>query len=370
VDSWLLNQGLVVQSTYPGGNSFVLIQAYPGNPATFYMGTINSARWLLYTENSGETGGNAGSNFNIVALQDDGSWLSHVMWFRRNDQAISMVGPAFCNRSLTVAGDAVFNGGTTTVNGALNVGGNMGVNNIWVNGSLFGRPDSWIYIGSNVKLVNDIQVDGTINCSHNANMAGDVHCNAVFGPNGLYAGGDTDMGLWRGSSTRIMQFAARWYWQWQNNDGTAGFVRDGTYFWVMRAADNLCYNQLGPVGGYGGYANFSDRRSKVNVAASQRGLDAIMQLQPVEFTRIHATPDKWSTKASPRRELGFVAQDVMGVIPEAVTKFGYTLADGSGGLDSADPSLALDTDAIIATMVNAIKTLAGRVASLEARRGA
>jgi hypothetical protein len=60
-------------------------------------------------------------------------------------------------------------------------------------------------------------------------------------------------------------------------------------------------------------------------------------------------------------EIGFSAQQVQPIIPEAVHIMGSTLPNGSGGLDTDDPSLGVITTAILAAAVNAIKEIEARL---------
>jgi hypothetical protein len=80
----------------------------------------------------------------------------------------------------------------------------------------------------------------------------------------------------------------------------------------------------------------------------------------VSFTRADPT-------TGAQEEIGFVAQDVQPIVPEAVWQAGIPLRDGSGGLDSADPTLGLTSETITALNVNAIKELNALIASLTDR---
>ncbi len=78
----------------------------------------------------------------------------------------------------------------------------------------------------------------------------------------------------------------------------------------------------------------SDRRMKENISYFHNGLDKIMRLEPARFDYIKGQ----------KEQLGFIAQDVQSVIPEAVT-----VTDEKTGM------LGLKTNFIIPYMVNAIK---------------
>jgi hypothetical protein len=99
---------------------------------------------------------------------------------------------------------------------------------------------------------------------------------------------------------------------------------------------------------------------KTGIAPANKGLAEIIQLQPVSFTRSDPT-------TGAQEEIGFVAQDVQPILPEAVWQMGIPLRDGTGGLDSADPTLAISEATISAISVNAIKELNSIITALTAR---
>jgi hypothetical protein len=156
-----------------------------------------------------------------------------------------------------------------------------------------------------------------------------------------------------------MQFAPSWYWEWSSADGTLSWVANfpAVNFWTMRTGDRFCFNNLGPVGG-SYFSIQSDERAKTDIVPAKYGLSEIMALEPIEFTRIND---------GSKREIGFSAQQVRGVIPEAVNPFGATLPDGSGGIDTDNPSLGIDTTPVIAALVNAVKELTARLTEQEGR---
>lgn len=119
----------------------------------------------------------------------------------------------------------------------------------------------------------------------------------------------------------------------------------------------------------------SDRRLKQNENLLPYGLAEINQLQPKTF--------EWN-RATGRTELGFIAQDVAHVLPEAVDgkKYPYQWQMDSEGNPKFDkdgnPVLRLDDDGnpiermlglnyngIVATLVKAVQELSAKVAALE-----
>ena len=172
-----------------------------------------------------------------------------------------------------------------------------------------------------------------------------------------------DFGFGVGGSGRIFSFMPSFYLDLAMAGPTAGtlqYVVSNGPLWVMRASDDFCFNPQSAVGGNGAYINSSDRRMKEAIAPTTKGLAEVLQLEPVEFTRADPTNGA-------HREIGFVAQDVQPIVPEAVWSVGIPLRDGSGGLDSEEPTLGLSEATITALLVNAIKELHAANAALTAR---
>ncbi|MGA2174755.1 MAG: tail fiber domain-containing protein [Verrucomicrobiota bacterium] len=93
--------------------------------------------------------------------------------------------------------------------------------------------------------------------------------------------------------------------------------------------------------GGGSWNTFSDARLKDVGAAFTHGMEALAALQPVHY---HYKPENPLNLPSQPDYIGVVAQQVQGVIPEAVQK-------------NQDGYLTVNNDPIIWTMVNAIKEL-------------
>ncbi len=91
----------------------------------------------------------------------------------------------------------------------------------------------------------------------------------------------------------------------------------------------------------------SDARLKRDVAPSTRGLAAVLALKPVSFA--------WIDRPDTSSHLGFIAQDVREVLPEAVNQ-----ADDEMG------TLSIRTLELIPVLVRAIQELEARLTELEA----
>jgi hypothetical protein len=211
-------------------------------------------------------------------------------------------------------------------------------------------------------------LDGTGNLSVAGNIGGTGATSSISVPGNIT--GQTAVwnvpgafGFAPGGLGRKFLFGTQYYWEWDQSSGALTWVSNGTPMWNMRATDGLTFNSVAAVGGVGPYLNTSDRRTKTTITPSTKGLTEVLQLQPVSFTR-----DYPGVPAGAPEEIGFIAQDVQTVVPEAVWGAGIvTLADGTGGLDSTDPTLAISESTITALNVNAIKELNDLIASLTAR---
>lgn len=153
--------------------------------------------------------------------------------------------------------------------------------------------------------------------------------------------------------------------RWDGGSGTLYWRWGGVDFWVWRN-DLICYNNRGAVGGYGAYANFSDRRMKENIEPAIEGLKEILQLNPVTFNRVRRFGEDEKT-IRPQQEIGFIAQEVLPVLPQAVRVAGIELHDRTGGLNHDEPTLSLTSETITAALVNAVKELHAEIEMLKAR---
>lgn len=218
-----------------------------------------------------------------------------------------------------------------------------------------GGHRGWVNNGREVMSLNP---SGSLSVIENLSgnyLQSTTHIVAI---NGGVSALNGQMWMTAGGGGRIIQLAPNWYWDWNSTDGTHMWIRDGAAFWVMRVGDNFCYNNLGPVGGTY-FSVQSDERAKTDITPARYGLSEIIALNPIEFTRIND---------GRKREVGFSAQQVRKVIPEAVNPFGAKLPDGTGGIDTDEPSLGIDAMPVIAALVNGMKELAAEIAALKAAR--
>ena len=111
----------------------------------------------------------------------------------------------------------------------------------------------------------------------------------------------------------------------------------------------------------GGTYHSSDRRHKTNIVDNPYGLEEILQLQPRKFNRISSDG---SIEESQGDILGFIAQEVIEVIPEAVKYYADEDEPNENGWCRA---YSLSPEYIVSTLVSAMKELSAKNDALEAR---
>ena len=199
----------------------------------------------------------------------------------------------------------------------------------------------------------------------NLNQGGNGVALFVSGANS----GGTRLGIRRGTGT---SGAASYLAMRRLNNNTS-------FFWTDESGD-FRVGDIGQVGSTNGTVvgtQTSDRRVKQDITSYVGGLDLIEQLNPVNFKY---------TQDSDRVRVGFIAQDVQSVIPEAVYDTGERIAIYKtnpvpmadlgnkpdpqpkliGYLPEDEPTkLAMDYVEIIPALVNAVKELSAEVKALK-----
>jgi hypothetical protein len=166
---------------------------------------------------------------------------------------------------------------------------------------------------------------------------------------------NANFGLGSSGGNNSLTFGAGWAWTWASANGTMVWQNpNGGVGWQMNPGSPfLAYNPIGPVGGNGPYADISDGRAKQEITPTDVGLNEILAIEPISFRRRQTGRGETDPRSL---ELGFSAQQLQSVIVEAVVAVDNT----------DDPLLAINTTALVAALVNAVKTLAARVEVLEA----
>jgi len=192
---------------------------------------------------------------------------------------------------------------------------------------------------------------GNVNASNSVTASVDISAvRNISAGAALFAHG-SNIVIGPGGSGRIMQMQGGYYWDFSTTTGDAIWVMNNQQCWVMSALDGRCYNNLAWVGGHGAYRDVSDERLKTDITPATVGLPEILAIEPINFHRLGPEGEVY-----PADEIGFSAQNVQPIIPEAVTEAGIGLPD----------ALAVASEMILAAVVNAIKTLDQRITVLEA----
>ena len=243
----------------------------------------------------------------------------------------------------------------------------------WVNSQGF-ATQSWV-LGQGYATTSYVSTNylplagGSISGSLSVNSGINVPNGGVTAHAGVFASPDGALSLYQSADgTRYCQYIAGFCLQLitpavSGFDWTYVMQRYGATWTQWRGSDMIFYNFLAAIAGTGAYINMSDSRAKQDIADETRGLDVIERLQPKSFLRIPTAEEA----PEPLREIGFLAEEVRDLLPEAVREIGIPLADGSGTMDE-DPTLGIAESMLLPAVVNATTELAGRVKALAGAR--
>jgi hypothetical protein len=101
----------------------------------------------------------------------------------------------------------------------------------------------------------------------------------------------------------------------------------------------------------GGYATGSDRRRKRNITTIDNALDTVKQLTGKRFQTVNSVNEVQEHVSKNGYKLGFIAQEVEDIIPEAVQYH----ADEDDASENWNSAYAMDYGSVVALLVNAIK---------------
>jgi hypothetical protein len=223
--------------------------------------------------------------------------------------------------------------GTSSMSGRLNVKAvddtASGGVRLWGYNDGAGNGDRTVYISS---------ISGSGNYNANINYSAWNHLFSIGGvekaridsSGNLLVGGTAPLGGIQGVSsyTNFVVGISSQYWKMTNSSATFYFGYNG----VDKATIN---------GSTGAYTAVSDVNKKKDFEASEIGLDAVMQLQPKMFRMLDDADDA-------PKHLGFIAQEVQPLIPQA-----YSEQDGPDG----QKFIGLQDRPIIAALTKAIQEL-------------
>jgi hypothetical protein len=173
--------------------------------------------------------------------------------------------------------------------------------------------------------------------------------------------GDGQQQMYQPPGVHRYAFNNGWTWDWVTATGDltwyANTVGAFITFIATGASQFHAVNWLGPWQGQP-YITVSDERTKRDIEPSTVGLAEVLKIAPIRFHR----PGK------ARVEIGFSAQQLAAVLPEAVVPVGTPEQEGPGSLASDDPMLGITSETVVAALVNAVRTLSARIEVLEGTR--
>jgi hypothetical protein len=161
---------------------------------------------------------------------------------------------------------------------------------------------------------------------------------------------------------------ASWFSVYPAGDGNTYILRNTGYSFLFGTATNqatagfsqqMSISSNGSIGAPSGtnIYNASDARLKKNISTTTYGLNTISALNPVKFNWI----DGFEPTEDGKDMLGFIAQEMQNIIPEAVESFGSSV-DLNGTIIS--DTLRVNEKFIIPVLVKAIQELSAENTSL------
>lgn len=117
------------------------------------------------------------------------------------------------------------------------------------------------------------------------------------------------------------------------------------------------YAALFSINSFTAWSFGSDRRIKDNIEDLDYGLEAVLSMRPRQYT----------LKDNDQFSIGFVAQELKDVVPEAVTGEEVPFEDSDTPQERASKTMGVSKETLIPILVKAIQELTARVAQLEAQ---
>jgi hypothetical protein len=221
----------------------------------------------------------------------------------------------------------------------------------WVDGDVLYAADlnaAFVPAGGGT-ILGDLNVSGHLAVGGNIDATGNITGATVKATNAVQVGDGALQMYELGTTNRVFAFSDQWLWNWENATGNLTWDASGSGAFITLKADSPApnyrgVNWLGPWQGNGAYIATSDERMKSDIEDATVGLVEVLGITPIRFRR---------NGAGQRIEVGFSAQQVASVLPEAVVELGR------------DDMLGVTSDTIVAALVNAVKALTARIAVLE-----
>ena len=305
--------GALTMAPVSGSPTFTLNKAAAGSAAILLGQTAGATRWQLTLGSAAaESGSNAGSDFNIARFSDAGVLIDVPVGITRSTGAVTLTGVL----NLTPASsDATFNISKPNGNKAAIFGMTAGLMR-WQLTLGSGATESGSNVGSdfNIARFNDAGtlIDVPFAITRSSGLV-------TFGSGGTTTPGAVAAGSGF-VSTNTNYIAAT-----SGSGGTVYLRPNG----VGSATGQMTLNSSG-VAAAADFQATSDERLKTNIRKLRRGIDELKRMLPREYIK------------AGREEVGFIAQEVQQVLPEAVGE------NGEGFLTVSDRQvLALVASAVL-----------------------
>lgn len=363
----------------------------PGTDAQLLSATNGVPRWSInFATNVAESGGDAGSNFQISRYSDAGAYLSAPFIINRStgtvtvSASLEVVAPTpviYVNKLTPTAATSIYsavNGlnrwAISMGNGAAETGGNSGnsfsINSFTDAGAYMATPftisrgDSKAYFSFQIEAKSSIMVLSAGAGNPNPNISLFNSANLSKTGSIYYDNTNNQTYLW-------------------HYTGASAYLQDNGFFNVGGGAAK-------PGGGV--WTATSDARIKTVIGNYDSGISTIKSLQPVRYTykgndttgapsSIKSGPNPppagelletptvpyknsphYQTAVDATEFIGLIAQDAEAAVPECVSHTdGYI--DGVAVTDLR----TMDNTPLIFALINAVKELAARVEYLESR---
>lgn len=162
-----------------------------------------------------------------------------------------------------------------------------------------------------------------------------------------------------GAGSRVLSYSGNSYAFYTTASGTYTWVAGTVTTMGLPNNGNLDVVGAAPTKvGAGQWAARSDERIKQDIRDYDAGLDQILQIQP----RVFQYRPETHCGVLGEDQIGLIAQEVEAIMPELVT-----VGPGAMGEILLEDMRVLDPTALTYALINAVKTLTARIATLEAR---
>jgi hypothetical protein len=243
-----------------------------GNAPTLYLRDTDNRSGMIHMNSSVMYFLNASGNDSETWAQQNGQ-----NWALQLDM----------NNNTATFGGSISGGSNLFISGYSTIGSYISVSGSGTFGALFASGASAIY--------NNLEVTGSLNVSQNIRHQADRWHTSSDGRNRFYFGGSATTyysgGMSGGANARMHEYRRTY------DDATLGW-----------------FENTGLLRSYG-YSSLSDSRIKKNIRDidDTQGLEKILLIQPKKYNYIEKERNKHDV-------IGFIAQQIGEVIPEAITK--------------------------------------------------